>query len=151
MLVFVKKGRDVDATIKLVEELRLTRRVVWVDEMKREQLFTFYNAALIVFGQFGTPVFAFSALEPLTQATPCISYFLDGLTEGVPFYDSAPAIFISKDPDVIADYLARLMSNKDIYKKACHDAWLWIENNCLETVFAESLTSTLNNSGFAIK
>lgn len=145
-LVFIAKGQDVSATVALAENLDLTHKIVWLNEMTRDKLSAYYNAAQVVFGQFGTPVLAFSALEPLTQATPCISYFWDGQSQDVPFYENSPPILNTKDPAIIADYLAQLMTNQDLYKKACHDAWLWINNNCLEYHFVKKITGIFNEA-----
>lgn len=139
-LVFVAKGVDVAATATLAENLGLTHRIVWLNEMTRDNLFVYYNAAQVVFGQFGTPVLAYSALEPLAQATPCVSYFTDGQFYGIPFYEKVPPILNTKDPAIIADYLAQLMTNQDVHKKACHDAWSWVNDNCLEGHFVNEMT-----------
>ena len=74
-LVLVAKGPDVDSSRDLAVELGIADRTVWLDEMPRHQLADLYRGATACFGQFGTPVITYSALEPLAQGTPCISYF----------------------------------------------------------------------------
>ncbi|MDE2259319.1 MAG: hypothetical protein KGK17_03215, partial [Betaproteobacteria bacterium] len=69
-----------------------------------------------------------------------ISYFEDGRSKGVPFYKNSPPILNTKDTAVIADHLAQLMANQDLYKQACHDAWSWINDNCLEEHFVKNIT-----------
>ena len=145
-LVLVAKGPDVAHSIALARELGISKKVVWLDEMSRDELKTYYSAAQVAFGQFGSPVLAFSALEPLAEATPCISFFLDGRAQGVPFYEKSPPLLNTKDPEQIAEYLAHLATNHEDYTKASYAAWQWIQDNCLEIIFAKKMSAMLGGT-----
>ena len=148
-LVLIAKGPDVAATVGLARELNLVDKIVWLEEMKRNELQEYYSAAHVVFGQFGTPVLAFSSLEPLTAATPCISFFWDGSEQGVPFYKTSIPVFNTKDPVYIAQHLAYLMSDHVYYEKSCYEAWRWIQENCLEEHFSQALSAIFSaGNGF---
>jgi glycosyltransferase involved in cell wall biosynthesis len=142
-VVFVRKGVDVPRTAQLADELGIGRRVVWINEMKREAIDPYYQGADICFGQFGTSVLNFSALEPLVQGTPCVSFFLDGSEDNVPFYKEYPAVFNNKDPELIAEHIDRLMSSKELYDYACYQSWNWVKRNCSEEAFSAALSSIL--------
>lgn len=136
-LVFVKKGPDIGFSQELSRELGIDKYVVWVNEMKRTELDIYYQGAAICFGQFATPVVSFAVIEPITNATPCIS-FLDNIQHDVPNYKELPPIFNSKEPEKIADFIYKIINNLDQYSKLCYDSWFWAKNNCSEEAFVEA-------------
>lgn len=146
-LVLIEKGADVDKSRELIKYLAIENRVIWIGEMKRDDLFKYYSAAIVVFGQFGTPVLANSALEPLTQATPCISYFDDGRKNNIPFYENTPSVYNSCDENIISQFLVNIMSDNSYYDEVCYDSWLWINNNCNEDLFSKKFIAELSVTG----
>jgi hypothetical protein len=88
-------------------------------------------------------VLNFSALEPIVQGTPCVSFFLDGSAENIPFYKEKPALFNSKDPELIAEQIDRLLRDKELYDDTCRQSWYWASRNCSEEAFSEILSSIL--------
>lgn len=133
-LVLVDKGPDVTASRALAQELHLTPQVVWVGEMQRSQLDQYYQGAALCFGQFGTPVLAFTALEPLAQANVSISAFAR-VDPRVPFYPEDPPIFNSKDPREMAEFMVRIVAQPQLYENLCRRSWEWIKDNCSEEKF----------------
>ena len=136
-LVLVKKGSDIKSTKSLSKSLRITNNVVWVDEMRREELDRFYQGAAICFGQFGTPVVTYAALEPLANCSISIS-LLNENDSIVPFYMEAPPIFNSKNPKEIADFMVRIVFEKENYADLSYKSWLWTKNHCSEEKFVQS-------------
>lgn len=136
-LVLIEKGPDVSLSKALSDDLKITRNVVWLKEMKREELNKYYIGSDITFGQFGTPVLTNASLEPLANATICIS-LLGENDERVPFYHSSPPIFSSKDPEKIANYMIKILDNPKEYNDTSYNCWLWVKINCSEEKFVES-------------
>lgn len=135
-LVLVKKGPDVESSRLLAQGLGVNNNIVWVDEMKREELDKYYQGAAICFGQFGTPVVTYAALEPLANGSVSIS-LLNENNSKVPFYKESPPIFDSKDPKEIADFIVRVLSGEENSGDLSHKSWLWIKNHCTEEKFVE--------------
>ena len=147
-LILVSKGPDVESTKTFARRLRIEGNIVWVSEMKREDLDRYYQGATICFGQFGTPVITLSILEALSNGTVGVSFF-DEQKSMVPFYNEYPPIFNNKDPKDISEFMMKLLSDRDTYEKLSYKSWLWIKNNCSEDNFVESFlklfTETFKN------
>jgi glycosyltransferase involved in cell wall biosynthesis len=136
-LVLVRKGPDVESSKSLCQTLGIGNDVIWIDEIRREELDRYYQGATICFGQFGTPVITYAALEPLANGTISISFTGDD-NPIVPFYKEKPPIFSSKDSKEIAEFMVRILSGKGDYEGLSYKSWLWIQNNCSEEKFVKS-------------
>jgi len=142
-LALVAKGPDVTASQALARELNITPQVVWVGEMQRSQLDQYYQGAGLCFGQFATPVLAFTALEPLAQANVSISFF-DRVDSRVPFYPEDPPIFKSKEPREIGEFMAGIMASPQQHEDLCRRSWQWIKENCSEERFVAGFVKSLS-------
>jgi hypothetical protein len=136
-LVLIAKGWDVEASRHLASELGISNRLIWLDEMQRDELSLYYAAAHLVFGQFGTPVLTYSALEPLAYGTPCISYYL-GKSDDVPFYESQPAVYNFNNPEHIVNKILQLTTDNKYYIQSSYYASTWLTNNCSEKAFVKA-------------
>ena len=135
--ILINKGPDVESSKLLSRSLGIEGNVVWMDEMKREELDRYYQGAAICFGQFGTSVITYAALEPLANGTISISFSNDN-DFPVPFYKEKPPIFSSRDPKEIAEFMVRILARREDYESLSYKSWLWIQNNCSEEKFVES-------------
>lgn len=135
--ILINKGPDVESSRLLSRSLGIEGNVVWMDEMKREALDRYYQGAAVCFGQFGTPVITYAALEPLANGTISISFSSDN-DFPVPSYKEKPPIFSSRDPKEIAEFMARILARREDYEGLSYKSWLWIKNNCSEEKFVES-------------
>jgi glycosyltransferase involved in cell wall biosynthesis len=136
-LVLVRKGPDAGASQSLSQTLGINHDIAWTDEMRREELDRYYQGAAVCFGQFGTPVITYAALEPLANGTISISFSNDNGFPA-PFYKEKPPIFSSRDPKEIAEFMVRVLARKEDYEDLSYESWLWIQNNCSEEKFVES-------------
>ncbi len=134
-LLLINKGPHLDETKILASKLGLDKYVIWINEMKRIDLLKYYTGADICFGQFGTPVLTNVVVEPLSQATPCISYFIDGHENNIPYYKDMPPVFNSKNPKSIADFINRLATDTEFNNKISYQSWDWVNKNCNEKKF----------------
>jgi glycosyltransferase involved in cell wall biosynthesis len=142
-LVLVAKGPNVSSSRLLAQEIGITPQVVWVGEMKRAELDQYYQGAGLCFGQFGTPVLTFAALEPLAQANVSISAFAR-IDPRVPFYPKDPPIFKSQDPEEIGAFMGQLVADPRRYAELCRQSWQWIKENCAEERFVAEFVKSVS-------
>ena len=142
-LILVRKGPDVKESEDLIQELGIDDYIVWVDEMKRDSLWVYYEGASICLGQFGTPVLTFAAVEPLSRATPCVSFFGD-VNGDVPFYGTVPPVFNSNNHEEIADFMEKIRTDIGYASDASHRSWLWAKENCSAEKFAEAFLKEMS-------
>jgi hypothetical protein len=149
-LVLIKKGPDVGASRALAEELGIADRVVWLDQMPRGDLNVYYQGASVCFGQFGTPVVTNAVVEPLGQASACVSYYGED-SSSVPFYKDPPPVMNAKDPANIGRTLADLMADEMRVSELGFKSWRWAKEQCSEerfvNAFRESFPEKASHSG----
>lgn len=144
-LVLVKKGPAVENSQSLARDLGLSGRVVWLDEMPRAELNTYYDGASVCFGQFGTPVVTNAGIEPLCHAAACVSYFGQAIPE-VPFYKESPPIMNSKDPHEIGRKVTEWMENPQALLELGFRSWRWAKDNCSEERFVASFLEAFRSA-----
>lgn len=142
-LVMIKKGPDVAESKKLIKDLGIHDYAVWLDEMRRDELWGYYQAASMCLGQFGTPVLSYGALEPLANATPSVSFF-EKWNDEIPFYETVPPVFSSMSPGEIADHMVKIVSDKEYASDLSRRSWLWAIENCSEERFVETFLNEMN-------
>jgi glycosyltransferase involved in cell wall biosynthesis len=139
-LVLVRKGPDVQASKDLSKTLGIQDRIVWVDEMRRDELDRYYQGADLCFGHFGTPVLTYAVLEALKNGTISISFSINHM-ENFPFYLENPPILNSRSPEEIADFMIKFLDDHTSFNGRSYQSWLWIQENCSEERFVESFRS----------
>jgi glycosyltransferase involved in cell wall biosynthesis len=139
-LVLVKKGPDVEASKYLSKKLEIEKRIMWVDEMKRDELDKYYQGADLCFGHFGTPVLTYAVLEALKNGTISISFSIED-APSLPFYIENPPIFNSKSPEEIADFMIKILNDQARFNQRSCQSWVWVNRNCSEEKFVESFRS----------
>lgn len=146
-LVLVEKGDDVGASKALAEQMGIGHLLVWVKEMPRGDLEDHYRGASICFGQFTTPCLTYAVLEPLAYGTPCISYYDKESIRSLnlPYYDELPPVTDSRDPDQMAAYMYKLLSDRECYDELVQKSWQWTWENCSEEKFVETFTEIFEN------
>lgn len=136
-LVLVRKGPDVEASKSLSRALGIDDSIIWIDEMRREELDRYYQGAAMCFGQFGTSAITYAALEPLANGTISISISNEN-DSIVPYYKTRPPIFNSKDSKEIAEFMVKILLRNGDHADLSYKSWLWIQNNCSEEHFVKS-------------
>lgn len=136
-LILIEKGPDIESTKLLACQLGIDKYVVYLEEMRRDELNQYYQGATLCFGQFGTPVLTYSILESLSNATPCISFYIDKDIR-VPFYKEIPPVFNSKNPDEIAIFMSKITESENHKNEVGYKSWLWAKENCSEQKFVQS-------------
>ncbi|HEX8948303.1 MAG TPA: glycosyltransferase, partial [Dissulfurispiraceae bacterium] len=143
-LVLVAKGPDVEESKTLARELGIDENVMWVGEMRRDELEQYYQGASVCLGQFGTPVLTFAALEPLAYATACVSYFADGGT-AVPFYRRLPPIKNTNKPEEIAGLIQGILQTGS--SETGRESHEWLREHCSEERFVSAFVEVFEGKG----
>lgn len=142
-LILIRKGPDVKESISLIYRLGIDHYVIWIDEMKRDDLWDYYQGASMCFGQFGTPALTYAVVEPLSTATPCVT-FIGDYDRSIPFYKTMPPILNSRDPEEIACFMYKLTSDKEHESHMCYASWLWAKENCSEEKFVRAFVKEMS-------
>jgi len=146
-LVLISKGPDVKASRDMALRLGIVDSVIWEHEVPRERLFFLYAGATLCFGQFGTPVLTYAALEPLATGTPCISHFLADEHSRDDFYEALPPIWNCRDTSDTAQIMTNLSAADDQeYKQICFESWRWVNKHCSELAFMKSFIGEFDHS-----
>lgn len=142
-LLLINKGFDVEYSKLLSRQLGIEKFVIWLDEMRREELFQYYQGAALCFGQFGTPIITNTVIESLSSASVCISFF--NMDSSYVCYKEQPPVFNSKDDEEIANFIIRITRDANSYKDLSYKSWLWAAQNCSEEKFIESFVNIFND------
>lgn len=146
-LVLIEKGSDLRYSKELCKNLGIEKQIVWVKEMKRDELNEYYQGASICFGQFGTPVITGSVVEPLANGTVVISYIGEE-SKVVPYYDVMPPVINTKDVEVIADTIKMLINNHNYRADLEFKSWQWATNNCSHEKFVSAFKKEFQIEGY---
>jgi hypothetical protein len=111
--------------------------------MPRDNLAVYYEGAALCFGQFGTPALAYSVLEPLASASPCVTFYTKD-DPSVPFYKTIPPMFYSRNPCDIADFMRKIVSDSDYASCFSHDSWQWAKENCSEEEYVKAFKEKMS-------
>jgi hypothetical protein len=136
-LLLIKKGQSVAETMNLAAKLGASQDIVWLDPMTRDKLRDFYAGADVCLGQFGTPVTAFTTLEPMACATPTASFIGESLDGRVPAYRQIPPLCNSKDPVTIVEFMHGMTTDAGACDERGQSSWRWVSSNCSEDAFCE--------------
>ena len=139
-LVLVEKGSDVEASKNLAAELGVNHSVIWLQEMSRGRVFSYYQGAALCLGQFGVPFTPAGVVEPLSLANINISYIRNPAPT-VPTYEEPPPIFDSNDPAEIAAFMNEILSGPEKHETLCRKSWEWAGIHCSELRFVEVFKS----------
>lgn len=136
-LILINRGPDAGMSGQTAKRLGVDDFVVWINEARRDDLWGYYQGASVCFGQFGAPILAYTALEPLSCATPTASFF-EYNNAVVPFFATPPPVLNSRDHGEIAVFMHKIVSNPEYAGRCSCDSWIWAKENCSEEKFVES-------------
>ena len=133
LLVLIEKGPNVERTKKLIKELGIDSKVVWLTERPRTQLFKYFAGADILFEQFNTGCFTFGSLEGMICYTAVFSYIGDtSNTAEHPFYPESPVVFNSKNVEEMTNRVIDLVKNPEKLRYIQEESAKWAWRNCAD-------------------
>jgi Glycosyltransferase len=108
VLILTEKGRNVSESKKLIDDLGIREKVVWLEPMPKLQLISYYSASDIVLDQFNLGNFGQIFLEAMACGTPTFA-FLKGYDAVYPEPPPAINVFTTED---IAKNLSELSEDR---------------------------------------
>jgi glycosyltransferase involved in cell wall biosynthesis len=97
VLILVNKGRNVRDSKKMIGELGISERVVWLEAVPKSRLISYYNASDIILDQFNLGSFGQIFLEAMACGVPTFAYLKR--YEGV-YPEMPPAVNVYTDMDI---------------------------------------------------
>lgn len=143
-LFLINKGTDIEKSKKLIMELNIEDKVVWLEPMNRKKLLEFYSGSHVCLDQFSKGCLALCAIEAMACGTPTVSY-IGAHNEEVPFYNEIPPIFNNKDPFKISEYFGKIVNDLEFRKKIESQSFDWVKRNCSYDRFMEAFDSMINS------
>lgn len=143
-LLLVRKGPSVALTQRLASSLGVSNDIVWLEEMPRDEIQTYYYGATLCFGQFGTPVTAFTTLEPMGCGTPTVSYIGDSLDGRVAAYEEPPPLLNSRNVESIANFMGAIGMAPQTELDWGQRSWSWIAKHCSEQAFCDHFVAAMS-------
>lgn len=105
-----RKGRDVEETVRLVEEEGIASLVTWADEMTQRDVLEEYRRADIVFDQLGKGMISMGCLDAMATGRPVIA---NGRPEIVERLVGVPApVCQAETSDEVCAQLQRLVPDR---------------------------------------
>lgn len=105
-LHLVRKGQDIEQTEELVNQLGISEKVQWHDEMSQTELYDWYKRSDIVAEQLGNSVVGMAGLDAMALGRPLLA---NGRPEiFAPLIGEASPICQAKSPEEVCAQLLRL-------------------------------------------
>lgn len=128
VLAMLEYGSDVEASKKLISDLQIEDRVVWLSTMLRKDLFYLISQVDICTGEFGRSYLTFGTIvEAMAMAKPVIHHRKDDLYKDV--YDQLYPLYNAREPDDICKSLQSYYDNPEEGIKIGLEAKKWIEKH----------------------
>lgn len=125
----------------LVAQMGFEDKVVFVGQMKREELFTLYqHSDFTVFPSICAEAFSRVPLESMACGTPCISTGNPGSREL--FNLNAPLVLLERTEESLADIIDNFALNQDRYEKASLEGRNFVERSFTFEHFMTNIEET---------
>lgn len=134
-LVLIEKGFDVAPARKLIEELGISDKVHWVQNMPRHRLVDWYRASDITAESFFTGAIGAVPMESMACGTPVLMHIQmkeepedrGFFTDPHDLYPELPPIIRAREQSEIVDALRGILSNPTQMARLRQDSRQWVE------------------------
>lgn len=109
LLIAVRKGSDLAASQRLVEELGIEAHVRWIDELNKRDLVRLLNSVDAFCDQFAHGYYGVASLEAMSCAVPTFVYLDERQTGGI----SVPPVYSARTEDQIFSSLVAFSEERD--------------------------------------
>lgn len=103
VLIFCDWGQEMDKSRALIDELKLSDRIVWIPPVGKMKLRDYYNASDLVLDQFTLGVFGSTAPEVMACARPVVIYFNPAYHEWC--FEEMPPVLHARTVDQLTQVL----------------------------------------------
>ena len=129
ILIMFNNGIDVDASKELVSSLGISKNIIWMDPIKRLEIYSLVIKSDLVFDQIITGQgYGGTALDGMVLGTPSIAYFYNHFVKSFPKDNCGkpfpPHININTEKEIL-ETLLDLEKNPEKYKKIGKDTKKW--------------------------
>lgn len=139
----VRKGCDVEETLKLIDNFGLGPYVTWLDEMNQEEIFKEYQGADIVFDHFGKGMFGMGTLDAMAVGRPVIT---NGRFDALKFsVDELPPICNAETAEDICAHLENLTRDSLLRESIGMKSRAYVEKYCDPVRYAKIILEKFEN------
>lgn len=142
---FVEKGSSVDATKELIKEKDIEHLVTWHKEMTQKEVNEWYVKSNIVFEQLGTHFVGMGGLDALALGRPVIANSRTEIFD--PLLGESSKYCNATDENKVADWLEKLLTNKEFSKTIAKEGRLYVENHFSPDSHAQKFLKMLADRG----
>ncbi len=142
-LVLVYRGRDSDATVRVVEKLGLSSHVNWLPHLDRLELARQFLEADVVVDDFDSPGLGTIALEAMAAGRPVLGYVDLGAAE-VAYGEQPPILCARSEQEIYA--AVRHSMDPNLREQVAAAAHYWVYNHHREEAVGEKLYGLLESA-----
>jgi glycosyltransferase involved in cell wall biosynthesis len=143
-LRFVRKGRHIAESVKLVGECGLADQVTWLDELTQLQVRDEYSKADVVFDQLGNGAVAMGGLEAMAIGRPLIANGRPEIFERLT--GEVSPICQARTPEEVCAQLARLARDPAERERVGLASWRYVEKHFSSDAAARQILTRLGPS-----
>jgi len=114
-IVFVRKGKDLDETMALVEEEGIAHLVTWKEVLSQKEVLDEYVKADVVFDQLADSIVSMGGIEAMAVGRPVIAGARAEILD--PILGEPTAVCDSKTPEDVCHWLEKLVLNQEFKKE----------------------------------
>ncbi len=145
--IFVEWGEKVNDTKRLLEELKIADRVIWISPKPNRQMIRYIHAADLVADQFFLGAFGSIMPKALACGKPVMLYFNDEIHRWC--FDKMPPVISAKTEDEVYGGLVRLYTDKEWATTLIEEGRSWYfkyhSNEIIEKTFLEIYSDVIGN------
>ncbi len=114
LIIMIRRGEDLEATYRLISELKLEANTMWFDQMVRKELIDYYRASDVVANEFGAGWYGSIVIEGLSVGKPVLNGIDREATSGQ--FARAPVLSAFRVEEILA-WLERLYLDEDFRRE----------------------------------
>ncbi|MER3396156.1 MAG: hypothetical protein C4318_04450 [Acidimicrobiia bacterium] len=145
-LVLVYRGRESEATVRVIEKLGLASQVNWLPHLDRLELARQFLEADLVVDDFDSPGLGTIALEAMAAGRPVLGYVDLGAAE-VAYGEQPPILCARSEQEIYAAIRYSLDAN--LREQVAAAAHYWVYNHHREEAVGEKLFAMLASAASA--
>ncbi len=142
--IFVEWGKSVNDSRRLLEELKVAGRVLWVQPLPNRKMIRYIHATDLLADQFYLGAFGSTMPKALACGKPAMLYIDFNIHEWC--FDEMPPAINAKTPDEVFEGLKKLYTDKEWARGLCEKGRAWYEKYHSNRVILERLTRVYQNA-----
>lgn len=124
---FAKKGKDVDKTMRLCQELGLEKWITWLPELTQREVIEEFRQADIIFDQLGNSVVGMGGMEAMATGRPLIANSRPEIFEK--YLGEPSAICHASTPQEVCEWLTKLAADPALREEIGKNSRAYVEKH----------------------